>query len=153
MTPPGWDKLITDMMKELDPYKDHICFEQIKSKFAELRVYYSLDGVPKDIEEKIAAIVKRYESLSKTTCEMCGAKGKHCSIDNWEWILCSTCLMKKVSASTSFPLSELFFRADGRIEWQCKHAVGHPVYVPEGLGMTGWIHGCDWCCKGHKHEP
>lgn len=37
----------------------------------------------------------------------------------------------------------LYHRSDGRIEWQCKHSIGHTVWHPEGSDS---IHGCDGCC-------
>jgi len=37
-------------------------------------------------------------------------------------------------------------RADGRIEWVCKHGIGHTVYSPDEY----FVHGCDFCCKGIK---
>ena len=43
------------------------------------------------------------------------------------------------------PEKELGRRADGRIEWFCKHGVGHTVFFPKGNTS---IHGCDGCCEG-----
>ena len=40
------------------------------------------------------------------------------------------------------PEKEFLIREDGRIEWQCKHGVGHTVWYPPG---SDGIHGC---CKG-----
>lgn len=38
----------------------------------------------------------------------------------------------------------LYFREDGRIEWQCKdHSIGHTVWYPKGSDS---VHGCDGCC-------
>lgn len=34
-------------------------------------------------------------------------------------------------------------RADGRIEYVCKHGVGHPIYE---TGINA-VHGCDGCCS------
>ncbi|MBR9683557.1 hypothetical protein GOV03_03375 [Candidatus Woesearchaeota archaeon] len=42
---------------------------------------------------------------------------------------------------------ELVWRADGRLEWKCKHGVGHTVYE---LKQEKYIHGCDGCCKAVK---
>ena len=40
-------------------------------------------------------------------------------------------------------------RADGRLEWQCKHGVGHTIKVPfcYEKQKAWWVHGCDWCCS------
>lgn len=42
---------------------------------------------------------------------------------------------------------EFLERADGRIEWVCKHGVGHTVWYPKGSDAT---HGCDGCCRNLK---
>lgn len=41
-------------------------------------------------------------------------------------------------------LKELLWRGDQRLEWHCKHGIGHTVFSPEGY----FVHGCDGCCKG-----
>jgi len=43
-------------------------------------------------------------------------------------------------------IDETDFRADGRLEWYCKHGVGHTVYSPD----NNFVHGCDGCCKNIK---
>ncbi|MBT3691545.1 hypothetical protein HOG16_04875 [Candidatus Woesearchaeota archaeon] len=42
----------------------------------------------------------------------------------------------------------LVFRLDGRIEYECEHDVGHPVYSPDG----DYLHGCctDRCCENYN---
>jgi len=46
---------------------------------------------------------------------------------------------------------EFLTRPDGRIEWVCKHGVGHAVDAPENykvlLGRWWDSHGCDGCCS------
>lgn len=42
------------------------------------------------------------------------------------------------------PSKEFGFRIDGRVEWFCKHGVGHTVFAPIGSDL---VHGCDGCCK------
>jgi len=41
---------------------------------------------------------------------------------------------------------ELNYRADGRLEWICKHGVGHTIWYPKEMGKAGGVHGCDGCC-------
>lgn len=45
-------------------------------------------------------------------------------------------------------LEELLWRADQRLEWHCKHGIGHTIFSPD-FDNEGphWIHGCDGCCK------
>lgn len=46
-------------------------------------------------------------------------------------------------------------RADGRIEFVCKHGVGHTIDAPKEykkkLGKYWNMHGCDSCCSKKKH--
>ena len=41
---------------------------------------------------------------------------------------------------------DLMYRNDGRIEWICKHGIGHTLYNPDNFG----VHGCDGCCNKIK---
>lgn len=36
-------------------------------------------------------------------------------------------------------------REDGRIEWICKHGIGHTIDSPRD-GKYEYVHGCDGCC-------
>ena len=47
--------------------------------------------------------------------------------------------IKEMAEKYGKPEEEFYLRADGRVEWICKHGVGHTVY-----GYS--IHGCDGCC-------
>ena len=38
---------------------------------------------------------------------------------------------------------ELNWRSDGRLEWVCKHSIGHTVFSIN----DNFIHGCDMCCN------
>ena len=39
-------------------------------------------------------------------------------------------------------------RQDGRIEWVCKHGVGHTIEIPQNMNPRyDYIHGCDGCCS------
>jgi len=41
----------------------------------------------------------------------------------------------------------LAWRMDGRLEWTCKHGVGHTIFAPHGLD---YVHGCNGNCKKIK---
>lgn len=49
---------------------------------------------------------------------------------------------------------QLIYRADGRIEWQCPHGIGHTIIVPKQYEkeQSWWIHGCchEMCCSKLK---
>lgn len=64
--------------------------------------------------------------------------------------------IKELAEKYNRPESEFQFRADGRIEWVCKHRVGHTVYAPRIEGQSeedhewNYVHGCDGCCSKMK---
>lgn len=101
-----------------------IVVEQIKEKFAGLRFYYSYAGSPpsfhaldflggssirlypetdndkhKSLRRDIADIVRKYEALSKTVCENCGAKGETRMDLPWKKTLCDNCYEKRLKKS------------------------------------------------------
>ncbi len=39
------------------------------------------------------------------------------------------------------------FRMDGRIEYVCKHGIGHTIWAPKEMGESRYSHGCDGCCS------
>ena len=45
-------------------------------------------------------------------------------------------------------------RMDGRIEWICKHGIGHTIKVPKEYEKlkAWWSHGCDGCCTKLKQK-
>jgi hypothetical protein len=43
-------------------------------------------------------------------------------------------------------------RADGRVEWQCSHGVGHTIWAPKEMGENGYIHGCCGCCNSKEYK-
>lgn len=50
-------------------------------------------------------------------------------------------------------------RGDGRLEWICKHGIGHTIAVPTNWpkpsdGRPDWryIHGCDGCCGIYERK-
>ena len=51
-------------------------------------------------------------------------------------------------------MKEYIQRADGRIEWICKHGVGHTIEVPKKYEKVDawWVHGCDGCCSKVKND-
>lgn len=96
-----------------------IIIEQVKEKFAGLRFYYSYPDSPlafhaldfiggsgvrfypesdddgkECLRRDIADIVRKYEALSKTVCELCGAEGEARMDLRWKRTLCNSCYEK-----------------------------------------------------------
>lgn len=88
----GWEQLIRDMLTEIQalnplvgleevPY-GHPEFTQIKEKYGTLRVY----GF--NISDEQQAVIDKYERLSRTTCEVCGAEGEMREKQGWLMVRC-----------------------------------------------------------------
>lgn len=85
----GWNDLLLDLFRDLDVAfrednvnPDHILLSQIKEKFGGLRVYLSPETV------KVEEVIRKYEELSYTVCEVCGKPGKLRDDQSWWRTLC-----------------------------------------------------------------
>lgn len=82
--PPGWVPLMTELDAALVTVTPDIRYEQIKAKYAELRVYVS--GRNDAARDLIAAA----EIASRNICESCGAAGTtYQSPHGWYRALCA----------------------------------------------------------------
>ena len=81
----GWEQLLQGLCAEIDDaYKRaelslDISVDQVKSKYGELRFYYSHEnGMGEESEEclklydEVRRIVEKWEAKSKNVCERCG---------------------------------------------------------------------------------
>ena len=62
----GWDKLVDELIEELDKLPDEIQVLQIKEKFGTLNFYVA------GASEKAFDIIDRYKIFSSHICEVCG---------------------------------------------------------------------------------
>lgn len=89
----GWFNLISGMCAAIAHHlkfcdaADRVAYQfvQIKEKFGGLRVY---DNGSDDV---VAGIILLAETLSYTTCEVCGSPGCVCHAGNWFKTLCPAC--------------------------------------------------------------
>jgi len=90
----GWYDIINDLAKEITIHHKmrhqkrelrRINVVQIKEKFGTLRFY--ADNTTKTVDN----IIAKYEDLSATTCELCGAPGKLRKLQ-WMQTLCDKCV-------------------------------------------------------------
>jgi hypothetical protein len=42
-------------------------------------------------------------------------------------------------------------RLDGRIEWTCRHGIGHTIFSTR-KGLFEFVHGCDGCCSSKVYK-
>lgn len=75
--PEGWHMLYGALISRIEALRPEIVVGQAKQKFGELRVY--VDRSSPEIRELIDAAT----TLSRTTCETCGAEGQLRDIDGF----------------------------------------------------------------------
>lgn len=81
----GWHSLLDELHAELVKVNPDYRTEQVKEKFAALRVYLS------PWTDEVEEIVFRFEARSKTTCEQCGEPGEVRTSRFWLKTLCDKC--------------------------------------------------------------
>lgn len=90
----GWYDLIYKMCEEIEQlYKDKnveiktdLEIIQIKSKYAELRMYYNSTFCT-----ELNVVIDKYVKLSTETCEECGLPGELVDQDGFVIVLCENC--------------------------------------------------------------
>lgn len=73
----GWEPLIRNLSKELEAEilklpeseREYTCASQVKEKYGTLRFYVYSET------DEMSRIIRYYEEISETTCEICGKKG------------------------------------------------------------------------------
>jgi len=89
----GWYNIIDALCANIQSYidsenKPQIEATQVKEKFGELRFYTNIH-----VDEYIEALINMAESMSRRTCESCGAPGVQTN-DGWIITLCDPCREK-----------------------------------------------------------
>lgn len=83
----GWNKLIDELIEELNKLPEEIYVTQIKEKFGGLRFYIESGS------EKAFNIIERYELFSEHICEHCGEFYTAKTRESHKWLktLCDKC--------------------------------------------------------------
>jgi len=72
----GWYQIIIDCDNELTQIDPGYKILQIKEKFGGLRYYIqSSDRATSETEEKMEAVIRKYEEIASRTCEVTGKPG------------------------------------------------------------------------------
>lgn len=97
----GWKPIaqkVVDKIIELNeslPEDSHIYIDQVKEKFAELRIYVTYDNVPKEIVDQVEKMIDDAETEAAATCEECGSKENiGMRINGWYTVMCEKCAKK-----------------------------------------------------------
>ena len=88
---------------------------------------------------------KMGESMKSETREKVEGHIQKSKDDWWDCLFC-----EKQHKGFPYECPNKIYRADGRIEHQCEHGVGHTVFIPPNRDDSWWVHGCDGCCKNYK---
>ena len=93
----GWAEPVERCLKVLSAAGAHV--EQVKQKFATLRVYYFLDT--KDLWTYVACemAVKQADKECRKRCEECGAPGRQIRPRWWVSVSCDECAKEKSDVS------------------------------------------------------
>ncbi len=90
--PSGWTQLMDDALKEISGLLDDaqakgFRIDQVKEKFAALRVYWLFTGDNRPGREAVGEVIGRAAAASRRTCQNCGAPGEERS-GGWRQTLC-----------------------------------------------------------------
>jgi hypothetical protein len=93
----GWFAIVKEMCEKIEAVNRRlngealVVADQIKEKFGELTVYYSIDGeVDSNVRDEVRSIVVEAEAKSWDVCEECG-KPATCTTKGWIRRLCKEC--------------------------------------------------------------
>ena len=91
--PDGWkigfcEQMCDELMEALGDYADKWIILQVKEKYGELRIYYSI--LPKGIYDAVEAVISKYEKISRHTCCICGNPATKTS-KGWVLPFCDEC--------------------------------------------------------------
>lgn len=88
----GWHNLLDTLCGDIQAYTDaehlpQVTFIQVKEKFGELRIYYTL------LDKHIEGLIDEATKKSKLICEYCGAAGRcQKTYSGWIKTVCSECI-------------------------------------------------------------
>lgn len=94
----GWKPIAMKVVNAIIDYNNNspedsvIHINQIKEKFAELRIYVTYDNVPRDVIDKIEDLINEAEYEADNTCEICGSKENiGMRVNGWYTVMCENC--------------------------------------------------------------
>lgn len=99
----GWKPIAEKVLREIVAYNEtapedsKIWVDQVKEKFATLRIYVTYDNVPQDVINRIDMLIEDAEKEAENTCEICGTKENiGLRTNGWYTVMCEDCARKIV---------------------------------------------------------
>lgn len=119
----GWRSLIDDLCDDLEQLeKEHgveVLFDQVKEKFAVLRIYHTILENGEEISyqderaKQISDLIHKAEEESAHTCEYCGEEGSFRNRLVWKKTLCDRDYIKRCCETLQAELVEDRLKEDG----------------------------------------
>lgn len=105
----GWKPIAMKVVNAIQEYNDNspedsvIYIDQVKEKFATMRIYVTYDNVPKDVVDKIENLIREAEVEASETCEECGTKENvGMRVNGWYTVMCEDCARKIVENNSYY---------------------------------------------------
>ena len=113
--PEGWRKAFSNMMTEEirevlveENFLNEFRILEIKEKWGELRLYTNYHN------DKIERIIKKYTTLSRNICILCGKPDTHMTYSGWYSPICEEC-HEKTDRDEKTPYSEIVCKNDNGV--------------------------------------
>ncbi len=90
----GWFLAFEELLQKINLSGQKVNFEQIKEKFGDLRIYFSIEPFSKENYDLIQKMVTEAEIKCATACEECGKPGDKYT-NGWIKTLCESCAKEK----------------------------------------------------------
>ena len=118
----GWKPIAMKVINAIIEYNDNspedsvIYIDQVKEKFAGLRIYVTYDNVPKETIDRIDNLIKEAEKEAAHTCEECGAKENiGMRVNGWYTVMCEDCAKKIVNSDSVYKYIKWKRQSDGKL--------------------------------------
>ena len=118
----GWKPIATKVINAIKEYNDNspedsvIYIDQVKEKFATMRIDVTYDNVPKDVIDKIENLIREAEVEASETCEECGTKNNiGVRMNGWYTVMCEDCAKKIVQRDFVYKYIKWKRKSDGKV--------------------------------------
>lgn len=118
----GWKPIAMKVVNAIVDYNNNspknsvIYIDQIKEKFAGLRIYVTYDNVPQDVIDKIEDLISEAEDEADNTCEICGTKENiGMRVNGWYTVICEDCAKKIIQENSFYKQIRWRRKSDGKM--------------------------------------